>query len=159
MVSVLTRARDAGQGLMRTRHLLTRTASSPRESADTRGLDSSRSSVPSGSQRGGWPGSRDPWQFCLFRHFAQGLRSRGLSARLCLRSPSSPPNCAMTTCMVFVTPGLGRGITCLVKGPSPSFLRRATWFPLSFPNVREAASQIEDLSPRLLLLVGLAINH
>ena len=65
----------------------------------------------------------------------------------------------MTTCMVFVTPGLGRGITCLVKGPSPSFLRRATWFPLSFPNVREAASQIEDLSPRLLLLVGLAINH
>lgn len=159
MVSVLTRARDAGQGLIRTRHPLTR------HRVVTPGVSGYagcgfRSDLSPLWLTAGWLARHpDGWHLCLFHHFAQELRFRSLSARLCLRTPSSPRDCAVTTCMVFVTPRLGRGITCRVKGPSPSFLRRGTRVPLSFPIVREAASQIEDLSPRLLLLVGLAINR
>lgn len=54
---------------------------------------------------------------------------RGVSARwLCAFSPSSPLDCALTTCTVFrgtigTCPGFCRGISCCLRGPRPSFLQ------------------------------------
>ena len=92
MVSVLTRARDAGQGLMRTRHLLTRHRA----------------------------GSRDPWQFCSVtsrRDFGPGASRRGsaCAARL-LPQIVRWPRAWFLWLQVWVV-----GLPVLWKVPAPLF--------------------------------------
>ena len=126
------------------------TASKPRSLRIRRVCGAARTSVPSGSQRGDWPGSRDP------RRPVPSLRA-GTSApeplRAALRPQPlfSPGLCGelgrrLQVTIVTRSPGFGPGITCSLTSPRPSLLPRGHPFSSEFSKC--LGSKVSNQRPR-----------